>query len=254
MALRYVATGGEDDLVAMYGLQERCVIAWGEGHSSYVSRVAFDPWMTSTEGGSDDGLERVYRLGSVGQDLQLCLWDIDAYDESPCSSNPAAGTGGPDIKRHGSSGSGNLGRLLMSGGNNLVEQAAASRWSQTGSGEQLAHHRRNNSSSSDSNLHRRHNSVGNNLSKLGEAGEAVAGGGSFTFNLGSSKSGGKGGASQLAVPNSIAPSVLRRDMVILPPLVQQKIHAEPLSDILFTPLSFITADFAGHLKCFKRPP
>jgi hypothetical protein len=38
-----VAAGGEDDLVAVFGLSERCVVAWGEGLSSFVSAVAFDP-------------------------------------------------------------------------------------------------------------------------------------------------------------------------------------------------------------------
>ena len=39
---RYVAAGGEDDLVAVFGLSERCVVAWGEGLSSFISAVAFD--------------------------------------------------------------------------------------------------------------------------------------------------------------------------------------------------------------------
>lgn len=41
---KYVATGGEDDLVAVYGLAERFPVMHGEGHRSWVSRVAFDPW------------------------------------------------------------------------------------------------------------------------------------------------------------------------------------------------------------------
>ena len=40
---RYIATGGEDDLVAVFGLHEERVIVWGEGHYSWVSAVAFDP-------------------------------------------------------------------------------------------------------------------------------------------------------------------------------------------------------------------
>ena len=39
---RYVAAGGEDDLVAVFGLGERCVVAWGEGLSSFITAVAFD--------------------------------------------------------------------------------------------------------------------------------------------------------------------------------------------------------------------
>jgi hypothetical protein len=38
----YVATGGEDDLVCLYGLAERAVVAVGEGHTSWVAAVAFD--------------------------------------------------------------------------------------------------------------------------------------------------------------------------------------------------------------------
>ena len=41
---RYIATGGEDDLVSIYGMAERGVVAWGEGHSSWVMQVAFVPW------------------------------------------------------------------------------------------------------------------------------------------------------------------------------------------------------------------
>ena len=41
---RYLAAAGEDDLVSMYSVAEREVVAWGEGHSSWVTAVAFDPW------------------------------------------------------------------------------------------------------------------------------------------------------------------------------------------------------------------
>ncbi len=42
---KYIGVGGEDDLVAMYCVADKQVVAWGEGHSSWVSRVAFDPWV-----------------------------------------------------------------------------------------------------------------------------------------------------------------------------------------------------------------
>ncbi|XP_063226257.1 WD repeat-containing protein 20 [Bacillus rossius redtenbacheri] len=137
---RYVVVGGEDDLVTVWSFHERRVVARGQGHRSWVSVVAFDPYTTSYgepdsavdfSGGSDDegsipqvhrnhsasaahnpsvqgdGKDRTagnrnsvsggasnrnsfgsdfnkvnstaatcYRLGSVGQDTQLCLWDI----------------------------------------------------------------------------------------------------------------------------------------------------------------------------------
>ncbi len=41
---RHVAVGGEDDLIALYSMEEGVVVAWGEGHASWVSALAFDPW------------------------------------------------------------------------------------------------------------------------------------------------------------------------------------------------------------------
>lgn len=119
---KYVVVGGEDDLVTVYSLHEKRVVARGQGHRSWVSVVAFDPYTTSYSNlngddfsddenpindgykncydytnhvGSEsiatavhrspacrnsvptpDKLATCYRLGSVSQDTQLCLWDI----------------------------------------------------------------------------------------------------------------------------------------------------------------------------------
>lgn len=111
---KYVVVGGEDDLVTIYSLSEQRVVARGQGHRSWVSVVAFDPYTTSyanwngddfsddenpkndDKNGYDytnhvgsesiattvhrspasDKLATCYRLGSVSQDTQLCLWDI----------------------------------------------------------------------------------------------------------------------------------------------------------------------------------
>lgn len=58
---RYIVVGGEDDLVTVWSLHERRVVARGQGHRSWVSVVAFDPYTRSysdTEcnefSGSDD--------------------------------------------------------------------------------------------------------------------------------------------------------------------------------------------------------
>eukprot|EP00798_Chlamydomonas_sp_ICE-L_P024182 gene24182-9772_t len=99
---KYVAAGGEDDLVALYGMQasgtkgtgclaEKYPVAYGEGHSSWVSRVQFDPWGGSGNGFGNgsaavsvDNNYGVYRLGSAGQDVRLCLWDL----QSPSDADP----------------------------------------------------------------------------------------------------------------------------------------------------------------------
>ncbi|XP_073683320.1 WD repeat-containing protein 20 [Garra rufa] len=109
---KYIVAGGEDDLVTVWSFADCRVIARGHGHKSWVSVVAFDHYTTSVEesdpmefSGSDEdfqdqihfGRDRAnstqsrlskrnstdsrpvsvtYRFGSVGQDTQLCLWDL----------------------------------------------------------------------------------------------------------------------------------------------------------------------------------
>ena len=66
---KYVLTGGQDDLVTLWSLHERRIVARCQGHHSWVTAVAFDPWR------SCDG--RNYRFGSVGEDRRLLLWDFN---------------------------------------------------------------------------------------------------------------------------------------------------------------------------------
>lgn len=143
---RYVVVGGEDDLVTIWSFNEQRVVARGQGHHSWVSVVAFDPYTTSYGdhdpdfSGSDDetsmshstlhnnhhsssnhvnevrpprrrlssastGVNRnscsselrvsggtCYRLGSVSQDTQLCLWDIteDVLRQQVCAKQRAS--------------------------------------------------------------------------------------------------------------------------------------------------------------------
>ncbi|KAI1895570.1 hypothetical protein AGOR_G00107600 [Albula goreensis] len=109
---KYIVAGGEDDLVTVWSFLDCRVIARGHGHKSWVSVVAFDHYTTSVEesdpmelSGSDEDFQDqihfdrdranstqsrlskrnstdsrpvsvTYRFGSVGQDTQLCLWDL----------------------------------------------------------------------------------------------------------------------------------------------------------------------------------
>lgn len=135
---RYIVVGGEDDLVTVWSLHERRVVARGQGHRSWVSVVAFDPYTTSyndTEchefSGSDDesqqttnnrkyvsgrnsgdysGSAACYRLGSVSQDTQLCLWDIteDVLNQPVCTKSRTSITHSasfvkPSTKNHNTS-------------------------------------------------------------------------------------------------------------------------------------------------------
>lgn len=105
---KYVATGGEDDLVTVWSFDECCVVTRCEGHSSWVNALSFDavlcPRPTATPKPNHEAtptapeilesgrksrprsvIEEIaqvsipaYRLGSVGQDGCLLLWDLTA--------------------------------------------------------------------------------------------------------------------------------------------------------------------------------
>ncbi|XP_058018721.1 WD repeat-containing protein 20 isoform X8 [Ahaetulla prasina] len=150
---KYIVTGGEDDLVTVWSFVDCRVIARGHGHKSWVSVVAFDPYTTSVEendpmefSGSDEdfqdllhfGRDRAnstqsrlskrnstesrpvsvtYRFGSVGQDTQLCLWDLTEdilFPHQPLSrarthtnvmtaTSPPTGSGGANPGSNGNS-------------------------------------------------------------------------------------------------------------------------------------------------------
>ncbi|KAL3536282.1 hypothetical protein ACH5RR_004743 [Cinchona calisaya] len=88
---KYILTGGEDDLVQVWSMDDRRVVAWGEGHNSWVSGVSFDSyWSAPNADGS--GENNVYRFGSVGQDTQLLLWDLEMDEIVVPVRRPAGGS------------------------------------------------------------------------------------------------------------------------------------------------------------------
>lgn len=62
---RFVAVGGQDDLVSIFSPRESRLVARCQGHSAFVTHIAFDP----ARGGGGGG----YRFGSVGEDGKLLL-------------------------------------------------------------------------------------------------------------------------------------------------------------------------------------
>nr|CAB3267688.1 WD repeat-containing protein 20 [Phallusia mammillata] len=60
---RYIVTGGEDDLVNVWSFCEKCVIARGYGHRSWVSEVSFDPFCCFYPNDSD--MKMFYGMPSV---------------------------------------------------------------------------------------------------------------------------------------------------------------------------------------------
>ncbi|CAN8284939.1 unnamed protein product [Cochlearia groenlandica] len=161
---KYLLTGGEDDLVQLWSMEDRKVVAWGEGHNSWVSGVAFDSYWSSPN--SDGCGENVmYRFGSVGQDTQLLLWDLEM--------------------------------------NEIVVP-----------------------------LRR-------------------APGGSPTYSTGSQSA----QWDNIVVPTTgtLQTAPCMRDVPKLSPVVAHRVHTEPLSGLIFTQESAVTACREGHLKIWTRP-
>lgn len=83
---KYLVTGGQDDLVSIWSMKRRTIIARGYGHQSWVRKVAFDNW-------NCDGF--TYRVGSVGDDGNFILWDFAPKQLArPKTARGGAGVGG----------------------------------------------------------------------------------------------------------------------------------------------------------------
>lgn len=71
---KMIAVGGEDDLVTVYSMEQKRVVARAQGHRSWVAAVAFDWYLE---------VESCYRIGSVGHDTQVCLWELPDDNLAP---------------------------------------------------------------------------------------------------------------------------------------------------------------------------
>lgn len=79
---KLIVTGGEDDLLTVYHVQEKRVVCRGQGHKSWISQVAFDPYTCTT---IDTDLELNGLLIDVGSDDDLRTGGMGA-----CRSTAAA--------------------------------------------------------------------------------------------------------------------------------------------------------------------
>nr|VZI30237.1 unnamed protein product [Spirometra erinaceieuropaei] len=106
---KFVVVGGQDDLITIWSFSSQAVVCRGQGHKSWINVVRFDPFVYPTKmqqdysqkqatgeascpnskaltNGCQDKVDatqhtgnpnfRAYRLGSVGQDTLLCLWEL----------------------------------------------------------------------------------------------------------------------------------------------------------------------------------
>ena len=66
---RYLLCGGQDDMVSIFSVAERRLVGRGVGHHSWVTGLAFDPYIST---------DQAYRFGSVGDDGRLLLWELSS--------------------------------------------------------------------------------------------------------------------------------------------------------------------------------
>lgn len=82
---KMIAAGGEDDLIAIWDVETRQIRCHCEGHTSWVSSIAFDSGLHQEEGAPTI-------LASVGQDCKICMWEVlnDSFEntESPNHKSP----------------------------------------------------------------------------------------------------------------------------------------------------------------------
>mmetsp|Transcript_5867 Transcript_5867/g.11622 ORF Transcript_5867/g.11622 Transcript_5867/m.11622 type:complete len:461 (-) Transcript_5867:20-1402(-) len=72
----YLITGGEDDTLIVWSMEDKCAVARCLGHNSWISAVQFDPEFCEDDE-SGDGPGSNYRFLSVAQDGRLCFWDLN---------------------------------------------------------------------------------------------------------------------------------------------------------------------------------
>jgi WD40 repeat protein len=73
---RFIATGGQDDAVNVWDIENRRLVFRGEGHNSWVSSVAFD---------NVASMQRpdFYRFYSGGHDGRLVIWEMSPEAIAP---------------------------------------------------------------------------------------------------------------------------------------------------------------------------
>lgn len=236
---RYVVAGGEDDLVTVWSFDERRVVARGHGHKSWVSVVAFDNYYDADmcNGNGDDGSEvdqevrtgglsglTCYRFGSVGQDTQLCLWDLteDIIKQKPLVRSKMTAC------NHSASSSAPPDALNGPNCNDVSADMATSTGKKAANQEQ----------------HKRNFSLGKNSLTSTSAGKCV------TSQVNSMWRASCDDPVRL-IGTTCCPRL--DEVCLLEPLVCKKIAHERLTSLIFRKDSFVTACQEGFILTWARP-
>ena len=288
---RYIATGGEDDLVTIWSFAERRVVCRGSGHRSWVNAVAFDPYtctlpdndarsvsdiriVDSSENPSSenhvssqhqqplsaspslpDKTVVSYRLGSVGDDAHLCFWEITEDVLFPQ-------TGNSKLQRTSIANSGTVGNESLLNGPESSSSGIGSSTASTARITLLT------SSSESSGLSQKFSSL-----SIAEQHRIKESGGKrqfgtlaartsdtrliFTRSSKVSGSNGSAAASGDSVPpapplgSSGCPCL--SDIPLLEPLICKKVATERLTAIMFREDCFVVACQEGVVSTWARP-
>jgi hypothetical protein len=271
---RFVVCGGEDDLVEIFSIADNALVAFGEGHTSWVSDLTFLSVTQTAEdesgdgqggGSSDEGdgtknegeeqlqqQTRIYKFISVAQDTQLAFWEFEAPAELSGLLSDDSGEGNqPD--QLGSPARPSHRRFLSTGGTNstpisiaIPQQAnnsnsnivsASSPISSSGEG---GDHRKSSSSNLDQAL--------DDLQQLNTKLSFDATKTQTTTELQQQQQ----STNKQDKHSLIADSVPRAHMTMIPSVVQQDAHNEPISAVLNCRDGIITLCYGGILKYWSE--
>lgn len=263
-------TGGEDDLVAVWSMRERRLVARCQGHSSWVTSVAFDPYAPGSGGKERVGLwstkaangnaasdrvappavalppgRRRLCFASVGMDTKLLLWEVEVPEADLDRGGMVLGAGSQvavshargakPAERHAANGT----TTPRQGGRPLVAASRIARLpgavSPKGSAE-------------------RQFSVQASAVTIPAHSPAAGGAGDGS---GASRASPAGPASDArAIANTVVPAPPLSAVPLLSPIGGVVAHAEPVTQVVFTPSAILTAGFDGHVRLWvpRVPP
>lgn len=256
---KYLAAGGEDDLVSIWCPSEECLVARCEGHTSWVSAVSWDA--TLCGGGR-------YRLGSAGQDAKLLLWDFSMDMLVTRMPSVQRGPVKEDVLLN------NISRDAVDGLNlSVLRTSSVSSSNGTLNDSRHPCNPAHGGSSSPSPSPSAGSTASQDTHLKSAASSSVPGVGPVSSSpsgferkpgkfarLRSHATGGMGSKDELEfsqLSNSTTVIVGAPGRAAVPsiePVLTHLAHTEPLTDISFVDTGIVTADCIGNVKLWMRPP
>ncbi|CAM0140575.1 hypothetical protein VKS41_006595 [Umbelopsis sp. WA50703] len=229
---RYILTGGQDDLVTIWAFREQRIVARCQGHNSWVTGVAFDPWRCD---------EKVYRLASVGEDCKLIFWDFSVS----ALHRPRHKNRRNSMSLTSPKDSSNWRSSRVSNGFDAGVKNYMGNWSHP-----LTVKNENNMEEQSSNA------------------QSVGSGSGFAFNMKRRKSSTKQHPLFLSPDSnkgiessptqhyrlpSVHPTPNKNQVPFLQPIAVRTIHSDPCVDIIYREDAIVTTDRRGRIRTWARP-